>query len=137
MYEERRRVWTERLERPAPNQLVLLAAEGERLVGFACAYGADDPTWGTLLDNLHVRREHQSQGVGERLVAEVTAWCRASYPHCGLHLWVLEQNVRARRFYRRLGASDCGGELSVPAGGGQIHSSRYAWSVLPALPRTE
>jgi GNAT superfamily N-acetyltransferase len=133
VFADRRRVWEARLSEPAPNQLVVLAEDGGELVGFACAYGGDDPRWGSLLDNLHVRPGHQGRGVGAALLAQVAAWCRASYADCGLYLWVLDQNQGAQRFYRRLGAVDAGGELSEPPGGGQIHGRRYVWKVVPAL----
>ncbi len=131
--EDRLRVWEERLSTPAPNQFVVLAEEDDDLIGFACAYGGDDETWGSFLDNIHVRPEHQRRGVGAGLVAEVAAWCRANYADCGLYLWVLQQNRRAQRFYRRLGASEEGGEISEPPGGGQIHGRRYAWKTVPEI----
>ena len=34
-----------------------------------------------------------------------------------------------------LGASDHGGEISEPPGGGQIHGRRYAWESIPDIPR--
>ena len=108
--QDRIRVWKERLSTPVPNQFVVLAEEDDDLIGFACAYGGHEETWGSLLDNIHVRPEHQRRGVGAALVAEVAAWCRANYAGCGLYLWVLEQNRPAQRFYQRLGASDQGGE---------------------------
>jgi GNAT superfamily N-acetyltransferase len=123
-------VWQKRLSAPPPNQLVVIAEAEGRLVGFACAYGGDDARWGTLLDNLHVRRERHRHGTGTRLVSRVATWCRANYPDCGLYLWVLEQNDQARRFHERLGATDRGGEVSVPPGGGRVKSRRYAWTKL-------
>src|SRR5262249_26463470 len=39
--------------RPVANQLVQLAVAGTDLVGFVCVYGAHDPQWGSLIDNLH------------------------------------------------------------------------------------
>ena len=36
---------------------------------------------------------------------------------------------------QRLGASDQGGEISEPPGGGQIHGRRYAWKTVPDIPR--
>ena len=134
--EDRVRVWEERLATPALNQFVVLAEEDDDLIGFACAYGRHDETWGSLLDNIHVRPEYQRRGFGAGLVAEVAAWCRANYADCGLYLWVLEQNHPAQRFYQRLGASDQGGEISEPSGGGQIHGRRYAWKAVPNLPRS-
>lgn len=134
VFEDRQRVWNERLSRPAPNQFVVLAFEDDDLIGFACVYGGHDPTWGSLLDNIHVQPGHQHRGVGARLIAEVAAWCRANYAACGLYLWVLEQNRQAQRFYQRFGASDQGGEISQPPGGGQIHGRRYAWKTAPEIP---
>ena len=133
--EDRIRVWEGRLSSPSPNQFVVLAEEGDDLIGFACAYGGHDEIWGSLLDNIHVRSEHQRRGVGAGLLAEVVAWCREHYADRGLYLWVLEQNIRAQRFYQGLGASDQGGEISEPPGGGQIHGRRYAWKALPDIPR--
>jgi GNAT superfamily N-acetyltransferase len=133
VFQDRLRVWEERLSVPVPHQFVILAEEGSDLIGFACAYGRHDQTWGSFLDNIHVRLDHQGRGVGAGLIAEVAAWCRANYSDCGLYLWVLEQNRGAQRFYQRLGASDQGGEVSEPPGGGQIHGRRYAWKALPDI----
>lgn len=133
---DRMRVWKERLSAPAANQLVVLAEDDGGLVGFACAFGRDDETWGTLLDNLHVRPACQGQGVGAALLAEVAAWCRTNYADCGIYLWVLAENRRAQNFYRRLGGTDHGGEVSEPPGGGRIHGRRYAWRAPPEIPRS-
>jgi GNAT superfamily N-acetyltransferase len=133
--QDRLRVWQARLSAPAPNQFVILAEESGELIGFACVFGGQDETWGSLLDNLHVRPAHQRRGIGARLVAEISAWCRSRYADRGLYLWVLEQNDGAQRFYQGLGASDQGGESSEPPGGGRIHGRRYAWKTLPDLPR--
>jgi GNAT superfamily N-acetyltransferase len=126
-------VWTSRLSAPARNQFVIVAEEAASIVGFACAYGREDPRWGTLLDNIHVRPDHHRQGIGARLLAAVVTWCRANYPDCGLYLWVLARNASARRFYERLGATDRGGGVFVPPGGGRIDSRRYAWTRLDEI----
>jgi GNAT superfamily N-acetyltransferase len=130
---DRLAVWEQRLSEPPANQFVVLAEEEDQLLGFACAYGRDDARWGTLLDNLHVQLRSYRQGTGALLVSQVTEWCRTHYSDCGLYLWVLVQNERARRFYERLGATDRGGEVSVPPGGGQITGQRYAWTTLEEI----
>ena len=126
--EDRQAVWQERMSAPPSNQLVILAEEEKRLAGFACAYGDQDARWGTFLDNLHVRPDWQGRGLGQSLMVRVAAWCVAEYPESGLYLLVLEQNSRARAFYEQLGATDVGGETSVPPGFLSAPSRRYAWT---------
>ena len=129
VFQDRIDVWTKRLSTPPPNQVVLLAEDSAGLAGFACVVGDKDEQWGSLLDNLHVRRQRHGQGIGRSLMSEVARWCHAHHAERGLYLWVIAQNDHARRFYERLGATDVGGESRVPsAGGGEpIALRRYAW----------
>jgi ribosomal protein S18 acetylase RimI-like enzyme len=138
VFQDRIRVWNERLLSPPPNQYVILAEDAEGLVGFACAYGADDERWGTLVDNLHVRPALHRRGFGRRLLAEVAAWNLVKHPGSGVYLWVLDQNARAQAFYQYLGARDVGSKTTVPPGGGSTVARRYAWSLqqLPGLAET-
>ncbi len=131
--EDRLGVWEMRLSAPRSDQFVTIAEDEDRVVGFACAYGRDDERWGTLLDNIHVRPERHRRGTGTRLLSEVARWCRANYADCGLYLWVLSQNGQARRFYERLGATDWGGDVFEPPGGGRIDSRRYAWTTVKEI----
>ena len=126
--EDRKAVWQERMSASPANQLVIVAEKDGRLAAFACAYGDDDARWGTLLDNLHVRSEWQGRGLGQSLLVRVADWCVAEYPEIGLYLLVLEQNSRAREFYKQLGATDVGGETWVPPGFLDAPSRRYAWT---------
>lgn len=130
IFEEREAVWRERLSAPARNQYVVVAEDAGELVGFACAYGADDERWGTLLDNVHVRADRQSSGLGARLISYVAKWSAANHPRCGLYLWVLGQNVRAQSFYTRLGGRDVAVVMWVPSPGGRdaVPLHRYAWA---------
>jgi ribosomal protein S18 acetylase RimI-like enzyme len=128
VFEDRARVWNERLSSPPANQYVVLAEDADGLVGFACAYGAEDERWGTLVDNLHVRPALHRSGIGRRLLAEVAAWNLVEYPGSGVYLWVLAQNARAQAFYQHLGAKDVGTKTSVPPGGGSTVARRYVWS---------
>jgi ribosomal protein S18 acetylase RimI-like enzyme len=128
VFEDRARVWNERLSSPPPNQHVILAEDGDELVGFICAYGADDEQWGTLVDNLHVRPALHRNGTGRRLLAEVAEWNLIEHPGVGVYLWVLEQNARAQAFYQHLGSKDVGSKTIVPPGGGSTVARRYGWS---------
>jgi len=124
---ERLRVWRDRLDHPPEHQLVLLAVDGADLVGFVCVYGAHDPQWGSLVDNLHVARPAKGIGVGSSLMRQAGSWLAARHPHLGVYLWVLESNASARRFYERLGAGDAGVSTMETHGGAVVRSCRYVW----------
>lgn len=138
VFEDRARVWQERMSSPKPNQHVVLAEDGDELTGFICAYGTDDKQWGSLIDNLHVRPALHRRGIGHRLLAEVATWNLVEHPGSGVYLWVLDQNTRAQAFYQNLGARNVGSKRTVPPGGGSTVARRYAWSPqqLPGLAET-
>ncbi len=124
---DRLRVWADRFAAPTDDQFVMLAIEGDDLLGFVCAYGERDERWGTLIDNLHVRPNQQGRGIGRQLLAASAAWSRERYPEAPLHLWVLDANTKARHFYERLGAEPHGSVVNEPPGGGSAKGWRYVW----------
>jgi ribosomal protein S18 acetylase RimI-like enzyme len=129
---ERLRVWSERLERPPPDQFVLLAVDGLELAGFVCAYGARDAQWGSLVDNLHVAREYKRAGIGAALMRRAGEWLAVHHPELPVHLLVLEANAPARRFYERIGGQNAGVSTMETHGGAVVRSCRYTWPK-PAL----
>lgn len=102
--EDRLKLWTERMTEASSSQLIMVAedAHGE-LVAFVCVFLDEDPTWGTLLDNLHVHPEVRGHGLGERLMGSVANFLFERTPDAKLHLWVFEKNRRALAFYERHG----------------------------------
>ncbi|MDP7174362.1 MAG: hypothetical protein QF742_12060 [Alphaproteobacteria bacterium] len=50
--EERARTWGQRMAADEP-PLVVVGESDDRIVGFTCAFPAEDPEWGTRNDNLH------------------------------------------------------------------------------------
>jgi ribosomal protein S18 acetylase RimI-like enzyme len=133
--EERLRVWRERLADPPGNQLVQLALDGAELVGFLCAYGAHDPEWGSLVDNLHVVGPAKGSGIGSSLMRQAGAWLAGRHPDLGVYLLVLEVNAGARRFYERLGGRNAGAFSNETHGGAVVRSCRYTWPRPEALAR--
>jgi GNAT superfamily N-acetyltransferase len=125
---ERLRVWRARLERPDANQFVEMALEGTTLAGFVCAYGAHDPAWGSLVDNLHVSQAFKRAGIGSALMWRAGAWLTARYPALGVYLLVLEANLSARRFYEQLGGHNAEVSTMETHGGARVRSCRYTWS---------
>jgi GNAT superfamily N-acetyltransferase len=125
---ERLAEWTERLARPAPEDRTTVAVDGQgEIVGLAHTILHEDPEWGALLDNLHVRPDLKRQGVGARLMACSAAAVLAGEPATGLYLWVLEPNTPARAFYTAQGGAEQGAEPFDTPGGGRAIGIRVVW----------
>lgn len=124
----RRAVWRERLGRPLDNQFVCVAVDETRVAGFVCAFGHEDPEWGSLIDNLHVSHAFQRKGIASALMRSAGAWLASAHGDCGVYLWVLEANANARRFYERLGSANAETVEMENAGGGIARSCRYIWA---------
>ena len=91
----------------ADGEVTVLVAEED---GAAAGVAAFAPNGSTA---LYVLPQWWNRGVGRALHDEVLARQRAG--GCGrCHLWVLEHNDRARRFYERLGWVENGSSRVVP-----------------------
>jgi ribosomal protein S18 acetylase RimI-like enzyme len=130
---ERSELWRGRFARPERNQFIVVAESQGKVMGFACAYGGQDPQWGTFIDNLHVAPEHKRKGIGARLMERLASWSGQSHPGRGLFLWVLESNTEARKFYERVGAQVAGSDVWTPPDGSALPKLRMAWRSAEAL----
>ena len=130
IFPERLALWDERFRTPAANQYVIVAEVDAKVAGFACAYGGEDPVWGSFLDNLHVTPASKRTGIGSALMQDVAQWSMKAWPNCGMYLWVLESNTPAIRFYERVGGRCAGEGLWNPPDGGEYRKLRYAWDDL-------
>ncbi|WP_299702878.1 GNAT family N-acetyltransferase [uncultured Tateyamaria sp.] len=83
------------------DRLILLAEDGDAVLGFAAVVRQDVP----LLDNLHVDPDARSGGVGARLLKMIAA-CLVEEGATALRLVVIADNARARRFYVRMGGQE-------------------------------
>jgi len=126
---DRRAVWTDRLASNGAraNQCTVVAELDSVLVGFAHTILEDDPTWGALLDNLHVRHDLKGYGIGSQLMAETARAVLDRTPSSGLYLWVLEQNEAAQAFYEARAGTCAGREASETPGGAAVVGLRYVW----------
>lgn len=122
---ERLTEWQARMREDRVDRLVYLAVDGDRLAGFICAFGREDPQWGSLIDNLHVDADYQGSGLGAELMAGAGSWLRQQYPDAGVYLWVFEANLAARRFYERMGGRNRG--TQPDPSGGSAPCCRYSW----------
>jgi ribosomal protein S18 acetylase RimI-like enzyme len=130
---DRLQVWTERLGRADAGSWTGLAEDAGGVIGFAHVVFDDDPTWGSLLDNIHVAHSHQRRGVGSDLLARAARVVADRPISAGFYLWVLEQNVGAQAFYSAYGARRVERVQVGPPGGvrgrlnGTPYKLRYAW----------
>lgn len=127
IFPERLALWEERFRACTANQYVVVAEIEAKVAGFACAYGDEDPVWGSFLDNLHVTPAYKRKGIGSALMRDVAQWSLRSWPGCGMYLWVLESNTPAVRFYENVGGRCVGDGLWNPPDGGEYRKLRYAW----------
>ena len=136
VFADRAELWRKRFGADGEQDvsLTVVADLGGELLGFAHSLVDEDPEWGTLLDNLHVRPDLKRTGVGTRLVAETAAWLEPNAAAPKLFLWVLEANTPARRFYDALEGQVVGRGVSNE-GGASVASLRYFWPQLDALSR--
>lgn len=131
---DRLALWSARMERPAPGCTLVAEEATGALTGFVHVVFDDDPSWGALVDNLHVEHGAARRGTGRLLMGEAARRVLAHDPASGLYLWVLEQNATARAFYGALGGLIVQRRPAVAPGGvpgrltGEPMALRCAWA---------
>ena len=111
----------------APNELVLVAVRGSRIVGFCSMLPSRDaaaPPEIAELSSLYVEPREWHQGAGSNLVAAAVDHA-ASHGFKVVTLWVLSSNASARRFYGKMGFEPDGVEKQDKRLGFPIHELRY------------
>ena len=121
-------LWNARMPAPDPHRrLVLKALANQELVGFVCVLLDAEPSWGALLDNLHVKPEVKGIGIGHRLFQAARDWVAVAAPGQPMHLTVMEGNVAARRFYDRQGGAIAERKVKEVVPGTYVAILRYVW----------
>jgi GNAT superfamily N-acetyltransferase len=119
--------WRTRMRDAAsPHQLILKAVVDTAIAGFVCVLLDSEPTWGPHLTNLHVKPALKGRGVGRRLFDAARSWAAQAAPGQPMHLWVIEKNWPARRFYERQGGAAADTRV-FELGGAQVPEVRYVW----------
>lgn len=126
-YENRQRQWTRSLGDPEANHIYVAQEASKAVVGFA-AGGRElsgDPAYTGELYAVYVLEAHQGKGLGRRLMASVAdRLVRAGRP--SMLLWVLADNLQARRFYEMLGGEELR-EQQIDIGGTKYDEVAYGW----------
>jgi ribosomal protein S18 acetylase RimI-like enzyme len=126
--EERQRAAVETMI-AQPGNVVLVAAAGGEVVGFATCLVSDDAD--PYLDSLHVAADARGRGLGSRLLREVAGEL-GRRGRTTLALDVVEQNRRARALYKRLGGVFQGVHPAEWAPE-TVVEARYRWADLSPL----
>jgi predicted N-acetyltransferase YhbS len=122
------------LRQPANDSSTVIAEADGHVVGFVHTVLDADPTWGALLDNLHIVSGYQRMGIGAQLMGHSAKFVVKQRPQGPLHLWVHETNDGAQAFYEAMGGQ-CIGSAPIPDVGGvpgRLNGApvklRYVWS---------
>lgn len=131
---ERADVWRRRFADPdrGTRTITIVARQRGELVGFIHSVLDEDPVWGTLLDNLHVRYGYHGRGIARRLIATSAAVLQERGRNT-LYLSVLRANDRARTLYEALGGRLVETSVWDSPGGVAVPNLLYAWSDLTPL----
>lgn len=124
--QERAKVWAERMGAAEP-PLVVVAEHDGAVVGFACAFPAEDAEWGTRIDNLHVLPGYQRQGIATRMMRTLAARIATVEPELPVFLWVYDVNSTARAAYRSLGGRPAEKGTRTGADGSVTAAWRMTW----------
>jgi GNAT superfamily N-acetyltransferase len=130
---DRRAVWDQRLQAQDGSAATIVAEDDGSLLGFVHVVFDEDPTWGALVDNIHVVFDRKRRGVGTRLMARAADAVIERSPTSGLYLWVNRQNTDAQAFYEARGGRCSEQAPSVAPGGdatrlnGSPLKLRYVW----------
>jgi GNAT superfamily N-acetyltransferase len=133
IFEERKAYWQESLNAPEPERrLILIAEQAGEAVAFVSVYLDEEPAYGALLHNLHVRPLLKGQGLGKLLMFEAAQWTLEQNVN-QMYLWVFEANSEARKFYETLGGKAVEEKPQSVAGNVERNLLRYVWHDLHLL----
>jgi ribosomal protein S18 acetylase RimI-like enzyme len=125
--------WQERLARMPDGWSIFAAEIGGQVVGFASAGPSRDEDGGGELYALYVDPESWSRGAGRELLRVAEA--RLAETHEEATLWVLRDNLRARRFYELAGWRVDGAEAPLEFGGSAPAGLRYRKPLITSMSR--
>ncbi|WP_162559045.1 GNAT family N-acetyltransferase [Sphingorhabdus sp. EL138] len=108
-------------------QDIVLVAEDDRVQGFVAVWDDEMP----YIDNLHVRSEGRSKGIGRKLLAAAARAAKAN-GRKAIWLHVVVGNDRARSLYTRLGGAPDGIE-DKDLYGTMVPNERIIWRDIDIL----
>ena len=114
----------ERSEMHRRNPPLVAEVEG-KVVGFVAVGRTHDLEGDGELYAIYVHPDHWDKGLGAALIEAGEQRLR-ELGHVGAHLWVLDDNPRARRFYELAGWVNDGATRTVTVFGFDVPEVRYS-----------
>ncbi|MDH3649187.1 MAG: GNAT family N-acetyltransferase [Saprospiraceae bacterium] len=133
VWEDRKAFWLNRMATKHTGRYLVLAEDDKVLCGFSCVIADEDPTWGALLDNLHVLPDYQGQGIGKQFMVASANWLYSQDPDNTMYLWVFERNLPAIGFYESMGGRCVETVSKEQMDGSRAVICRYIWADLNRL----
>jgi len=124
---ERLELWQKRFDQADEKQQIFVVEKAGEICGFACNYLDKDAQWGTLLDNLHVLKKWQGNGLGKLLLQQSIKWSKELRPDASLYLWVYTENMTATNFYLHNGGKNIEETMVDNADGSKAAVYRIVW----------
>ncbi|WP_408006194.1 GNAT family N-acetyltransferase [Pseudalkalibacillus sp. A8] len=122
--------WTRNLAQPDP--ILLVAVEGERVVGFVSAGKSrnEDLPFDAEVYAIYILEEYQRKGIERELIVHAVEEFKVRKWDSML-IWVLEKND-SKHFYEKMGGKEAGrAQLEIE---GQLHEEiAYGWYDLQGL----
>jgi ribosomal protein S18 acetylase RimI-like enzyme len=110
--------WRDRVDRGAAGRAssTFAAVRGGRFIGMASCFIEKEITEyvSAHVVGVYVTPQWRGRGVAEAVMAEVLRWAREEVGADRIRLFVMESNIRAGAFYRRIGFVPTGVEVAYP-----------------------
>jgi ribosomal protein S18 acetylase RimI-like enzyme len=135
--DERKSMWRGVLAKPDPQAKLVVAVQSDGgIVGFARGgpirnTGTDLLAADAEIFAIYLLDKAKRQGLGRKMMAEVFAHL-AAQGFRSVGLWVLKENVSARRFYEKLGGQ-AGPEKTLNVCGQMLAEVGYRFEPIPRL----
>lgn len=124
---ERAEYWARVVARKDPGEVVLVAEDSGKVIGFVHVLPSRDPfaSKGTAeITTIFVRPQHWGEGAGRGLLTEALEKLRRAR-FSQVTLWVVDVNARARRFYEIAGFKSDGTSKTSEFEGVSLIEVRY------------
>lgn len=130
---DRERFWDRRFSQPRDDLIVVVAQSDEAVIGLAALVVAEDPRWGTLIDNLHILPQWRRRRIGGLVLREASRRIPNAEMERPVHLFVLERNASAQAAYRGWGGRPVERLVKLESDGESHRVLRYVWPDRAAL----